>query len=69
MTLYADAVMAASAVAVGRVLVCTDCVVIDGHESHVTTHLQAFYEDKDIIPVLMPPHSLLYPLHIGRFGP
>ena len=46
-------------------------LILDNHGSHTTPEFRAFCEDKDIIPLWMPPHSshLLQPLDVGCFGP
>ena len=45
--------------------------MIDGHESHVSAEFQAFYKEKNIITVSIPPHSshLLQLLDVKCFGP
>jgi len=46
-------------------------LVLDGHDSHLTSEFQEFCSQHNIITLCMPPHSshLLQPLDVGCFGP
>ena len=46
-------------------------LILDGHESHISTQFEQFCKDNKIITLCMPPHSshILQPLDVSCFGP
>ena len=46
-------------------------LILDGHDSHVSTDFQLFCKENNIIAICMPAHSshILQPLDVGCFGP
>ena len=45
-------------------------LVLDGHNSHLTATFDKIYQENNIIPICMPPHTshLLQPLDVGCFA-
>ena len=55
----------------GRTIGAYRLLIMDGHDSHITSEFIEFCKDHKIITLCMPPHSshLLQPLDVGCFGP